>query len=128
MTDSRLLDSSAWLSYFYADNKEIKSIIESNSILLTSSISIFEIKKKLMKDKIEISKVERIIEFIKKRSLIINIDFLIADAAVNFAIKNNLATIDALIYSAAKKNNSILITLDNDFRNLNDVMILNHEK
>ena len=128
MTDSRLLDSSAWLSYFYADNKEIKSIIESNSILLTSSISIFEIKKKLMKDKIEISKVERTIEFIKKRSLIINIDFLIADAAVNFAIKNNLATIDALIYSAAKKNNSILITLDNDFRNLNDVMILNHEK
>ena len=126
MTDSRLLDSSAWLSYFYADNKEIKSIIESDSILLTSSISIFEIKKKLMKDKTESSKLEKTIEFIKKRSLIINVDFLIADAAVELSIKNNLATIDALIYSSSKKNNSILITLNNDFRNLNDVVILNN--
>ena len=44
MTDSKFIDSSAWLSYFYAENQEIKDIIESETLILTSCISLFEIK------------------------------------------------------------------------------------
>ena len=124
ITDSRFLDSSAWLSYFYANNYQIKSIIESNVILLTSAISIFEIKNKLIKDKTESIKIQRTMDFIKKRSLIVNIDLETADQAVEFSVKNNLPAIDALIYSSNIKNDSILITLDNDFRGLNNVIIL----
>ena len=124
MTDSKFLDSSAWLSYFYATNQEVKSIIESNTLLFTSVISIFEIKNKLTKEKINKIKIQRLIEFIKKRSLIINIDSEIAEKAVEFSINNNLHTVDALIYSSSLTNNSILITLDNDFGNLEKVIVL----
>ena len=124
MTDSRFIDSSTWLAYFYRENEEIKSIIESDTILLTSAISIFEIKNKLIKDKIELIKIQRVIEFIKKRSLVINIDSEIAEKAVEFSIKNKLRTTDALIYSSALKNNSILLTLDNDLKGLNNVAII----
>ncbi len=124
MTDSRFLDSSAWLSYFYAENNEIKSLVESDALLLTSTISIFEIKSKLIKDKIEPIKLQKSMDLIKSRSLIINIDFEIANRAVELSIKNNLHTADALIYSSALKNNAILITLDNDFRGLNSVITI----
>ena len=124
MTDSKFIDSSAWLSYFYATSEEIKSVIESNNILFTSSITIYEIKKKLTRDKIENIRLQRLIDFIKKRSLIINLDLEIAEKAVEISIKNSLHTTDALIYSSALINNSILITLDNDFRNLDKVIII----
>ena len=66
MIDSKFLDSSAWLAYFYGGNEEIKSIVESDTILLTSAIYLFEIKNKLIKNKIEIAKLKRSMEFIKK--------------------------------------------------------------
>ena len=44
MTASKFLDSSAWLSYFYAEGKEIKEYIESEDLLFTSVISLLEIK------------------------------------------------------------------------------------
>ena len=98
MIDSKFLDSSAWLAYFYAENDEVKSILDSNNILLTSSISIFEVKNKLTKDKIDVIKIKNSIDFIKRRSLIIDIGAEIAEKAVEFAIENDLAIIDALIY------------------------------
>ena len=124
MTGSKFLDSSAWLAYFYAENNEIKSIVESSTILLTSSISLFEVKNKLIKDKTEKIKTQNSIDFIKKRSLIIDIGAEIAEEAVEVATKHKLPIIDSLIYTSSSKNNSELITLDNDFRNLNNVIIL----
>ena len=124
MIGSRFFDSSAWLSYLYANNQEIKSMVESNIILLTSAISIFEIKKKLEKEKTDINKINKSIEFIKNRSLIIDLNFEIAEKAVDLSIKNNLHTVDALIYSSTLINNSILITLDKDFINLDDTILI----
>ena len=123
MTDSRFLDSSAWLAYFYGE-EQVKEMIESDQILLTSAISLFEIKNKLIKDKIETVKLKRSLEFIKKRSLIVNIDVEISEEAVAFSIKDNLHTVDALIYSSTLKNESVLVTFDNDFHGLNNVLIL----
>lgn len=124
MTDSRFLDSSAWLSYFYKENEKIKFLIESEILLFTSSISIFEIKNKLIKDNIGIDKIQKSIEYIKKRSLIINLDSEIAENAVEFSINYKLPAIDSLIYSSALKNKSFLITLDNDFKNLKGIIII----
>ena len=124
MTGSKFLDSSAWLAYFYAENNEIKSIVESNIILLTSSISLFEVKNKLIKDKTEDIKAQNSINFIKERSLIIDVGAEIAEESVDIAKKHKLPVIDSLIYVSSLKNNSELITLDNDFSGLNNVKIL----
>ena len=124
MTGSKFLDSSAWLAYFYAENNEIKSIVESSIILLTSSISLFEVKNKLIKDKTEDIKAQNSINFIKERSLIIDVGAEIAEESVDIAKKHKLPVIGSLIYVSSLKNNSELITLDNDFSGLNNVKIL----
>src|SRR3989344_1946438 len=51
----------------YYKNKS-SEIIESDQLLLLSSLSIFEIKRTLIKDKVKNGDIERIIAFIKKRS------------------------------------------------------------
>ena len=116
MTDSKLLDSSAWLEFVI--NGAYKEIIESDIILFTSALSIFEIKKRLINKKYEEADIIKIIDFIKERSIIINADKEIAERAVEISFKYNLATIDSIIYTSALSNNSGFITLDNDFRNL----------
>ena len=122
MTDSKLLDSSTWLGYFH--NRTYSETIESEEMLLLSSLSLFEIKKKLIKNKQESNKINRALELIKKRSLIIDVNSEIAEKAVEISINNNLSSVDSLIYASAVINNASLITLDNDFRKLKDVIVL----
>jgi len=124
MTDSKLIDSSAWLSYFYAENPKIKSIVESDEILLTSALAIYEVKLKLLKDKKEPSLIQKSLDIIKKRSLILSIDEKISGDASEISFKHTLHMADALIYVSAVRNNALLITLDNDFRGLSNVFIL----
>ena len=50
MTDSKLIDSSIWLEYLF--NGKNKEILEKDEVLLLSVISLFEIEKKLHKEKI----------------------------------------------------------------------------
>ena len=122
MTASKCIDSSVWLEYFF--NGSFKDIIEGNEMLFISSLSLFEIKKKLIKSGNLPKKVSESIEFVKERSLIISIGDEIAEYAADVSNQHNLGAVDALIYASAIKQNAILITLDNDFRGLNNVMIL----
>ena len=124
MTDSKFLDSSAWLSYFYAENLSIKALIESHDFLLTSVLSIFEIQLKMLKDNKQPVKIKKSLEFIKKRGLILSLNEEIAGEAVEVSLKHKLSAMDSLIYTSALKNQAIFITLDNDFRGLKDAEIL----
>jgi len=123
MTDSKLIDSSVWISYIAKGNNS--ELIDSETNLLTSSVSLFEIKKKLLGDKIEISKINKNIEMIKNKASVVDISAEIAENAAELSIKNKLPAIYSLIYSSAIHYGSELITMDNDFRGLKDVKILN---
>ena len=122
MKDSKLIDSSVWLDYFI--NGHHKNIIDSNEILIISVISLFEVKKKLIKIKVAPETIAKSIDFIKKRSLIIPINDDIAEKAVDISIEKNLPAIDSLIYITAIKNNATLFTLDNDFKGLKNAVLL----
>ena len=124
MTDSKLLDSSAWLSYVYAENLEIRNVVESEDFLFTSVLSLFEIKLKLLKDKKDVSLVQKSLEFIRKRSLVLPVNEEISEDAAEFSLKHKLSAMDALIYTSSLKQQAILVTLDNDFRGLKNVEIL----
>lgn len=121
-TDSKLIDSSLWLAYLF--NSSYSDLIDSDEILLLSVLSLFEIKRKLAKSKVDSSKIARSMEFIKKRSLIIPVSEEIAEKAVDFSLENNLSIVDSLIYATAMLNDSVLLTLDNDFRNLKNVVLM----
>ncbi len=121
--DSNLLDSTVWLAYFFEDKH--KELIESDKTLYLSILSIFEIKKKMLDRKIPLNIVNEKINFMKRRSLIINLDEKTAEDAAELSSNNHVPAIDSLIYLSAINNHFKFLTLDNDFRDLDNVKILN---
>ncbi len=121
MTDIKCVDSSAWLAYYLGSSPEAKEIIDKESLLITSSLCLFEIKKKLLTIK---SDSEKILNFIKERSIIIVPDIDIAEKAADTAIARKLGAMDAIIYTTARAKDAELITGDNDFRGLEHIKII----
>ena len=126
MTGERLfLDSSAWLSYFLAENDLSKRFIEGgNHLLMTSVLSIFEVKRKMLMKNFKEHKIDEFLNFIKSRGLVIELDEEICRNAAAISINHKLHTVDSLIYSSALLNNATLISGDNHFEGLDKVMIL----
>ena len=122
MTDSKLMDSSVWIAYLV--DSSFSEVFESDEILFLSVLSLFEIRKIFTKQKIAPEQITKSIEAIKKRSFLINVDANISELAAEISGRNKLPALDALIYASALKNNAELVTLDNDFRNLEKVRIL----
>ena len=83
MRDSRLIDSSLWISYL--SNGFFNDLIEKEEVLLLSSLSIFEIKKILIKKKLSSEEIAKAIEFVKKRSLIVPLTSEIAEKAAEIS-------------------------------------------
>lgn len=126
-TECKLMDSSAWLSYFFATSTLIKKIVESETVLYTSVISLFEIKRKLLRDGFN-KNFEDVLGFIKARSIIINLDEAISQHAADISFSQKLHALDALIYSTAKTMNAQLVTADSDFENLDDVIVIRKDE
>ena len=121
MTEYSLIDSSLWIDYLV--NGNFKDIIEKEEKLLLATISLIEIKKKLSKLKIPNKEITNKIDYIKRQSIIINLDEKIAEKASKLVIEKNLPIADSIIYASAIINNAVLLTLDNDFRGLDNVKI-----
>ena len=73
VTGERLfLDSSAWLSYFLAENDLSRKFIEGGRyLIMTSVLSIFEIKRKMLMRNAKEPKIEGFLDFIKRDKNII---------------------------------------------------------
>ena len=121
MTDIKCLDSSAWLAYHFATSTEIKEIIDKEGMIITSSLCLFEIKKKLLLLKQEW---QQFLKFVKERSSIIIPEIEIVEKAAQVAVDKKLGAMDALIYATALLKDAELITGDNDFRGLEKVRII----
>ena len=126
MTASKiLLDSSAWIEYFLTGKQEIKQIVESNKfILVTSVLSIFEVKRKLLKECYQIKGIDLAIKFMKVNSLMKDITEEICEKAAEDCHKKALHMADGIIYRTALEESAKLVTLDSDFKNLANTMVL----
>ena len=122
MTEYSLIDSSIWIDYLINGNH--KELIEKEEKLLLATISLIEIYKKLAKLKIPKRQIQNKLDYIKKHSIIINLDEKIAKKASELVIDKKLPIVDSIIYATTLINNAILLTLDNDFRGLDNVKIL----
>jgi predicted nucleic acid-binding protein len=122
MTDFNLIDSSIWIDYLI--NGKHKDLIETEKKLLLATISIIEITKKLNKLKIPKKEIIQKISYVKKQSILINLDENIAEKASQIIIEKDIPLADSVVYASALKNDAILLTLDNDFRNLDNARIL----
>ena len=63
-------------------------------------------------------------EFIRKKSLIVSVNEEIARKAVELSLEHSLPAIDALIYATALISKAELVTCDNDFRGLQNALVL----
>ena len=121
-TDSKVLDSSLWLAYFL--DGRYREIIEQEKTFLLSTLSLFEIKKKIIRSSFADEHKNRAIEFLKNKTLLIAVDEIIAEKAVECTINYHLGTADSIIYATSLINKATLITHDNDFRDLHSVEVV----
>ena len=122
MTDYDLIDSSVWVDYLI--NGKHKDLIETEKKLLLATISIIEIIKKLNRLKIPKKEIAQKIAYVKKQSILVDLDEKIAEKASEIVIEKEIPLADSIVYASAILNDSILITLDNDFRGLDSVKLI----
>ena len=127
MANKYLLDSSAWIEYFAGTKtgEQSKKIAEKETVL-TCILSIAEISDKFSKEN---EKFDKFLAFIKNTSSIVNITVSsCAESgklrAERRAVKKEFGLVDAIIYLTAKENSCILVTKDNDFEGMDNVIIL----
>lgn len=120
---SRFLDSSILIDYLVLG--KFTELVESSPQPFISSISLFEIKKKLLKGKdLDSNQVSSIMSSIRKQVVVIDINWKISESAADLSQEHNLGAADAIIYASAVSNNYELLTLDNDFRGLKGAKVL----
>jgi toxin FitB len=122
MTGIKLLDSSVWID-FLSSGKH-KDIVEGSHTLLISALSLFEIRKKLFGKGYNINDVEKSMDYVRGKSLVISVDEQIAEKAVEVSVKNKIPMADSIIYVTALEHDAIVYTLDNHFRKLEKAKVL----
>jgi predicted nucleic acid-binding protein len=121
---SYLVDSSTWLSYFYGESRRARRVIESEAVLFTSVLSLFEVKRKMLREKHLTKDIEEAMNFIKERSIIVDVNETQAERAAEISVEKRLHTIDALIYTATGEADTVLVTCDSDFQDLENVEVI----
>lgn len=120
-TASKFLDSSAWLAYYFGEQKRARDIIESQVPLSVSILSLYEIERKLSKLEYPSKAIEEFLEFLQQRATPCPLTPLICKAAVALSIKHKLSAMDSLIFSTAHVDGQVFVTGDLDFKGLNGV-------
>ncbi|MEE8167714.1 MAG: PIN domain-containing protein [Candidatus Hydrothermarchaeales archaeon] len=121
---SYFVDSSVWLSYFYGEIKRARNVIESEAVVFTSVLSLFEVKRKMLREKHSTKDIDGAVNFIKERSIITDVNETQVEKAAEISVEKRLHTIDALIYVGADEANAILVTCDSDFQGLENAEVI----
>ncbi|MBC7090552.1 MAG: PIN domain-containing protein [Nitrososphaeria archaeon] len=118
---SYIVDTYAWISYFEGKT-EFKTLIE-ESELYTPSIVYAEISRILKRKKVPETKRRKILDYIKERSLTLNLDEEQAIKAGEIAEKEELHLIDAIIYSYTD-NKTHLLTGNKHFKGKQNIELI----
>ena len=102
MTECKyLIDSSIWVSYFLSEKEEISTFIESSHEMFTPILSLFEVKRKFIREKYNQSKIDTALELMQRRGSFLPITWETCQRAAELSVHHNLAAMDALIYATA---------------------------
>ena len=119
-----LIDSWAWIEYFKgtsAGNKA-KEIIESGDKLLLSTINVSEIYIFLLKNKPEES--DKLINFVLNSSFVMLLDSKLAISTAKIKQSKKIGLADAIVIATAEENKATILTGDDDFKNMENVIYL----
>ncbi len=119
-----IVDSSGWLEYF-ANAKNAKYFapaIENKNELIVSTINIYEVYKKVLKERDEESALLAI--SLMSIGKIIDVSTLISIEAAKLNQSKKIPMADSIIYITGKLNNATIWTQDYDFKNLPNVKFI----
>ncbi len=119
---TKFIDTSIIFGYLF--EKRFKEIIDEQNNLLMSTITLFEIKRKMLEKKIPLKETKEKIDFLKSVLNSIELTEKIAEKAADLSIEHNLPAADSIIYASALENDAELITADNDFKGIKNCVIL----
>jgi len=116
-----MVDSSGWLEYFTGteNSRNFVRPIEDTENLIVSSISIFEVFKRLLQQVDESLALKAIGHMKMARVIDINFGLAVFGAKLSNDLKIPMA--DSLILATAKKYNAVLYTQDKDFEGIQGV-------
>lgn len=116
-----LVDSSGWLEYL-SDSKNADNFaeaIENTEELIVSTINIYEIYKKLLKQKDENIALQ--IVGLMHQAKVVDVTPAIAMQAAKLSVSKNIPMADSIIYTTALNYDAIVWTQDIDFKGLGSV-------
>ncbi|MBI5299586.1 MAG: type II toxin-antitoxin system VapC family toxin [Deltaproteobacteria bacterium] len=121
-----VLDSSIWLEYFVGGKhaKTCFKYIQTHKPLWTPSLVIYEVYKKICKEKSETEGLLVITQIEGQSENIISLDERLALFSADISLKHKLAMADAIIYATAIHQEAQLITRDHHFKGLDEVILV----
>jgi predicted nucleic acid-binding protein len=122
-----LIDTWVWVEYYYGHIPEIQEYIENDTTdLFTSVLSLTEMVK-FLRQKEDASTVQNIIREMGIRSLIVPVSREIAILAGGYKSEGFLGGIaDSIILATARIGNHRVVTGDEHFKDLPDVVFIKH--
>jgi predicted nucleic acid-binding protein len=113
-----VVDSSAWLEYF-ADGpnaQHFASPIEQPEALLVPSITIFEVFKRVVRQRDEGTALQCVA--VMQQGRVVDLDAALALEAAGTSLRHKLPLADSIVYATAQRTGAIVWTQDADFDGL----------
>lgn len=120
----KVIDSSGWVEFAAGGSlaERYEAHLREHSKILTPSIVVYEVYKRLKRDASEAAANAIVAEMGKTR--IIPLDDQLALRAADVSLTHGLPMADAIVYATAQAYEAILITCDADFKELPQVTYL----
>ncbi len=123
-SDPVVLDSSGWLEYLTSDEKQesFAPYLESDLTIIIPTVVLYEVRKALLRRQDKSAADVFFSEALKH--IILPFDEDLAIFAVELSLLHKLPMADAIIYATAQQHRAQLVTSDNHFSGLPDVVML----
>ena len=120
-----LLDSSVWITFFEegAAASALEKYMQKPGGVLVPTLVLHEVYHQLLK-KLDEKEALYFVAQMEEDGNVVLLDHEIALMAAEIRRRHKLGTADAVIYATALASDATLVTLDNDFRNLPQCVVV----
>jgi len=122
-SDLIVLDSSGWLEYLTADEKQdlFAPYLEGDQPLLIPTVVLYEVRKALLLRQGKTA--ADAFYSVALKHILIPFDETLAVLSAELSIRHKLSMADAIIYATARRHKAQLVTSDSHFAGLADVIL-----